>query len=88
MAYRVEIAPAFARQFRQLPPAVQRRWRPRLDALAQEPRSQGVEKLRGAEDLYRLRVGDYRVIYQIQDDVLVLVLLHVGHRRDVYRHLP
>jgi len=44
-----------------------------------------VKKLAGDEALYRLRVGDYRVIYQVRDRVLVVLVVEVGHRRDVYR---
>jgi len=55
-----------------------------LDALAEDPRAKGCEKLSGQER-YRVRQGSYRIIYEIQDDVLVVVVVKVGHRRDVYR---
>jgi mRNA interferase RelE/StbE len=56
-----------------------------IQSLADEPRPQGVEKLSGADALYRVRVGDYRIIYEIRDDQLVVTVIKVGHRRDVYR---
>ncbi|MDJ0899633.1 MAG: type II toxin-antitoxin system RelE/ParE family toxin [Xenococcus sp. MO_188.B8] len=58
---------------------------PKIDALATEPRPEGVVKLKGEENLYRIRVGDYRVIYNVQDDRLLVLVVKVGHRGDVYR---
>jgi len=55
-----------------------------FDALVDDPRATGCEKLSG-QHRYRLRQGSYRIIYEIQDDVLVVVVVKVGHRRDVYR---
>jgi mRNA interferase RelE/StbE len=75
MAYRVEFSPRAERQFRDLPRQLQARLKPRFDALAEQPRPPGVEKLSDAEDLYRIRVGDYRVIYQIQDQALVILVV-------------
>jgi mRNA interferase RelE/StbE len=54
------------------------------DALTENPRAKGCEKLSGGER-YRLRQGSYRIVYEIQDDVLVVVVVKIGHRRDVYR---
>lgn len=84
MAYRLEFTPGADRQFRKLPQQVQARLRPHIDNLAQNPRPTGVEKLTG-QDAYRLRVGDYRILYEIQDKVLLVLVVKIGHRRDVYR---
>jgi mRNA interferase RelE/StbE len=88
MAFHVVFAPAAARQFADLPRQIQTRLRPRIDALADDPRPAGVERLTGATDLYRLRVGDYRVIFAIQDQELIVLIVRVAHRREVYRRLP
>mgnify|MGYP001580816136 FL=1 len=56
-----------------------------MDALAATPRPKGVKKLTGTDDLYRIRVGDYRIVYQIHDDRLIVLVVRIGHRRDVYR---
>lgn len=56
-----------------------------LESLEAEPRPSGVVKLAGASDLYRIRVGDYRIIYSIEDQVKIVLVEKVGHRRDVYR---
>ena len=55
-----------------------------FDALSEDPRSPGCEKLSGRER-YRMRQGIYRIVYEIRDDVLLVVVVRVGHRRDVYR---
>jgi mRNA interferase RelE/StbE len=83
--YRVSFAPAALRQFRKLPAAVQRRLSPHIDALADNPRPTGVVKLSGVSDIYRVRVGDYRIVYEIQDVVLVVLVLKIGNRREMYR---
>ena len=56
-----------------------------IDALAVEPRPHGCTKLSGAKNIYRVRVGDYRIIYQIEDDRLLVLVAEIGHRREVYR---
>ncbi len=57
----------------------------RTEALAENPRPSGARKLQGYENTYRLRVGDYRVIYEIRDDRLLVLVVEIGHRRKVYR---
>jgi mRNA interferase RelE/StbE len=82
--YRIETTRAFDRTFDRLPCEVQPRITARIDRLADDPREPGCEKMSGM-DLYRVRVGVYRIVYQIQDALLVVTLTKVGHRRDVYR---
>jgi mRNA interferase RelE/StbE len=57
----------------------------RIDGLANNPRPRDSEKLQGAEDLYRIRSGDYRIIYQIAEARLLVLVVRIGHRREVYR---
>ena len=83
--YRIEFVPRARKQFLKLPRAVQERLRPRIDAPAVDPRPAGVVKLKGAEDLYWVRAGDYRIVYQIRDDVLLVLITETRHRREVYR---
>ena len=85
MAYAVEFSPSAAREFRKLAPEVQRRLSPHIDSLAQDPRRSGAKKLMGREDLWRIRVGDYRIVYEVRDRTLVVLVVRVAHRRDVYR---
>ena len=83
--YRIEFKSGAAKQFRKLPPDVQRRLAKVLDGLQQEPRPTGVRKLSGEEGIYRVRSGDHRILYQVQDDRLVVLVVRVGDRKDVYR---
>ncbi len=85
MPYRIEFASAATREFSKLAKGLQQRIASKIDALASQPRPRGVEKLEGQERRYRLRVGDYRVIYEIQDKVLIVLIVRIGHRREVYR---
>ena len=85
MAYKVELRPSARRELLKLPRHDQVRLVRAMDGLAKEPRPKGVKKLAGAEDLYRIRVGDYRVDYQIHDDRLIVLVVRIGHRKDVYR---
>jgi len=85
MTYRVEFAKGAAKQFKALPPQVQQSLERQINRLVLEPRPRGVVKLSGESDIYRLRVGTYRVIYQIQDQQLLVLVVKVGHRREVYR---
>ncbi len=85
MTYRVDILPSARRELAALPPKDRNRVDKRILSLAENPRPVGSKKLAGEEDLYRLRVGDYRIIYQVQDKVLLVLVVKVGHRREVYR---
>lgn len=85
MAYRVDFTPHADRQIRKMEPAVRHRIAAKIESLAEEPRQMGVEKMAGAE-LYRVRAGrDYRIVFEIHDRVLVIVIVKVGDRKDVYR---
>jgi mRNA interferase RelE/StbE len=68
-----------------LPRPDQQRIAARIDALSKNPRPPGNEKLRGADGLYRVRQGDYRIIYTVKDAELVVLVITIGNRRDVYR---
>jgi mRNA interferase RelE/StbE len=87
MTYTVEIRPAAERQIKKLTTVVQERIIARLEELELDPRPLGVKKLSGIDNLYRLRVGEYRIVYEIQDAVLFVVVVAVGHRREIYRDL-
>ena len=83
--YRIEFAPAAVRQFGSLPVKIQLRVRTRIEALGSDPRPAGYRKLKGADDIYRVRVGDYRVLYQVRDDDLLVLVVSVRKRGDVYK---
>jgi len=83
--YRVLIEPAAWSQIMALDVKQQSRVVEAIEALEENARPSGVVKLSGADNLYRVRTGDYRIIYQIDADVLVVIVVKVGHHRDVYR---
>jgi mRNA interferase RelE/StbE len=82
-AYRIELRPAAVRALRKLDPQARRRVRGAIALLAQDPRPPGARALQGRPGL-RVRVGDYRIIYTVEDGVLLVVVVRLGHRRDVY----
>lgn len=65
--------------------SAQVRIRERIDDLGENPRPPGAKKLVGADSLWRVRIGDYRVVYSIDDGVLVVLVVRIGHRREIYR---
>ncbi|MCP4641908.1 MAG: type II toxin-antitoxin system RelE/ParE family toxin [bacterium] len=85
MGYEVRFAPKAVRQLRKLSKPVQRRVFEHVEALVDNPRPAGCTKLSGAEGFYRIRVGEYRVIYTIEDQKLIVLVVKIGDRKDIYR---
>jgi mRNA interferase RelE/StbE len=85
MAYSILLAPPAECQLRSFSASIQNRLVKRMKTLQQDPRPRGVKKLAGADDLYRIREGDFRIIYTIQDKALLILVLKIGDRKDVYR---
>ena len=85
MAYQVLIKGSARKELAALSLPLQKRIDTRIRALSENPRPNGVTKLAGDENLYRIRVGDYRIIYQIQDKALLVLVIKIRHRREVYR---
>lgn len=83
MSYRVEILPRAAKALKKLPDREYRRVRDAIRALGVEPRPSGCIKLVG-RDGWRIRVGNYRVIYNIEDTICVVTVIDAGHRKDIY----
>ncbi len=81
--YEVTFANSAARALKKIDPEFQRRIIRRIDALALDPRP--VKQLSAPEKLFRVRVNDYRIIYQIKDEILIVLVVSIGHRREVYR---
>jgi mRNA interferase RelE/StbE len=82
--YRLTFRKSVAKDLRSIPPNDLSRMLKRIEALGDNPRPMGSEKLSGQER-YRVRQGVYRIVYEIQDEALVIIVVKVGHRRDVYR---
>jgi mRNA interferase RelE/StbE len=86
LTYRIDILPSAQRELAALPLRDRKRIDERIRALSSNPRPSGIKTLRGQKGTYyRLRVGNYRVIYQVQDNALVVLIVKIGHRREVYR---
>lgn len=80
----VEFTPVAAKQLRKHTHEIQVRIAKAIDKLANNPFPSGFKKLSGQKDLYRIRVGDYRIVYQFNAGKLVILIVRVGHRKDIY----
>jgi mRNA interferase RelE/StbE len=87
MNYQIKILNHAKRQVKSISKYVQEQIKITIKNLGDNPRPVGVIKLSGKQDLYRVRVGDYRIIYQIEDNVLLIIIVSVGHRREIYRNM-
>ena len=83
--YSIEISRTAAKQLRELPSDGRRRVARRMVALGDDPYPPGSRKLTGYDDVFRIRVGTYRVLYSVEGRRLTIIILKIGHRKDVYR---
>ena len=91
MAYNLVITEAATKELKRIPAKMQDRLFEKIESLAQEPKPHGYKKLKNfnlpgsdTDDYYRIRVGDYRVIYTIEDEQITIFVLKIAHRKDVY----
>ncbi len=82
--HEVRIGRSAAKEFESLPDQVIDRVATKIESLAQQPRPTGCKKLRGADNLWRVRVGDYRIIYAVDDTLSIVEIRVIRHRKDVY----
>jgi mRNA interferase RelE/StbE len=85
MPYSVRLTPRASRDFSALDRTVQQRLRWQVDRIADNPFPSGSKKLHADEPYYRIRVGDYRVIYQVEARQLGIIVVRIGHRSEIYR---
>jgi len=85
--YAVELKPQAAKFIAVQEKKIQRQLIAHIEVLAANPRPSGCKLLYTEEKLYRIRSGSYRIIYQIQDKILLVVVVRIGDRKDIYRHL-
>ncbi len=83
--YKIELSRSAEKQLRKLPRGDQQRIVEAVLALADEPVPRGARKLAGYDDVFRIRVGRYRILYSVSSGTLVIIVLKIGHRKDVYR---
>ncbi len=84
-SYKLEFKPSAERELRKLGKSVIPRITKAIDALADNPFPHQSEKLSGSANAYRIRVGDYRIIYTVENKVLLITIIRIGHRKEVYR---
>lgn len=84
MTYRIEFTRRAARDLERFDRRARLRIVEAVAGLGIDPRPAGVKKLKGEDNAWRIRVGDYRVIYEIHDNSVLIVVFRVGHRRDIY----
>lgn len=87
MTYRIEIAREAIRALAKLDKQIRRRLQTAITKLGDDPRPHGAIALQGLSGAYRVRVGDYRVVYTVDDGRLVVLVVDLGHRREIYRDL-
>ena len=85
MSYQIEFTRGAIKQLKKKPTNIRERIDLKIQELALEPRPDGVKKLESELSLYRIRLGDYRVVYQIQDNILLINVVKIKHRSDAYR---
>ena len=84
--YSISINSLALKELSKLPKAMAKKAEKVIDSLAEEPRPVGVKKLKGMdEDLFRIRLGDYRIIYSVEDEIKIVDIRRVGHRKDIFR---
>lgn len=84
-SYEIEFAASAAKAFSKLDRSAQQRIARHIDLLAENPRPHGAKKLQGEDNFYRIRAGDYRIVYSIHDQVLTVLVVAIGHRKDIYK---
>ena len=84
-SYSVELTRTAEKQLRKIAKRDRERVVDAIGGLADRPRTHGARKLQGYDDVYRIRVGKYRIVYEVFDDRVVVIVLKVGHRKDIYR---
>ena len=87
MKYRIEFKKSAAKVLKKLPNPDRRRIRDKIDSFADNLPDPSTTKMKGDNPFHRVRVGDYRIIYEIHEDTLLILVLKIGHRKEVYRRL-
>jgi mRNA interferase RelE/StbE len=83
--YRIEFLKTAQKELRKLPKEIQQRIAAKIDSLLADPYPPESKKLTNGNGRFRIRIGDYRVIYRIEEDKLIILIIKIGHRRDIYK---
>jgi len=87
LKYRIEVKKSAAKELKKISKSDQKRIVRAIDNLAENLPNPDTTKLKGNNPFHRIRVGDYRIIYEIQNDILLILIIKIGHRKDIYRNL-
>lgn len=87
MSYQIEVKKSAAKALKKIPKADRKRIVDKIDSFAESPPSPDTTKMKGDNPFHKVRVGDYRIVYEIQEDVLLILVVKIGHRKDIYRNL-
>jgi len=87
LKYRIEFKRSAAKALKKFPKRDRIRIRDKIDSLSENLPDRTITKMKGDNPFHRIRVGDYRIIYEIQDEILLILVLKIGHRKDIYRKL-
>ena len=87
MKYRIEFKRSAAKALKKIPRRDQKRIGEKIDSLSKVLPDANITKMKGDNPFHRIRVGDYRIVFEIQDDILLILVLKIGHRKDIYRKL-
>ena len=87
MSYRIEVKRSAAKALKKIPKADRKRIANKIDSLAESIPDPDTTKMTGNNPFHKIRVGDYRIIYEIQEDLLLVLVVKIGHRKDIYRNL-
>jgi len=87
VSFRIEFTKSAAKALKAIPKTAQKRIAKKIESLAESSPDPAKTKMKGNNPFHRVRVGDYRIIYEIQNEILLILILKIGHRKEVYRRL-
>jgi len=87
LKYRIEVNRSAAKALKKILKPDRKRISEKIDSLAEKLPNSDITKMKGNNPFHKVRVGNYRIIYEIQDDVLLILIVKIGHRKDIYRNL-
>ena len=87
MTFRIQFTKSAAKALKAIPKTAQKRIAKKIESLADDLPDPATTKMKGNNPFHRVRVGDYRIVYEIQDEILLILILKIGHRKEVYRRL-
>jgi mRNA interferase RelE/StbE len=88
LSYRIEVKRSAAKALKKIPKADRMRIIDKIDSLIENSPNPDTTKMKGDNPFHKIRSGDYRIIYEIQEDILLILIVKVGHRKEIYRKLP